>query len=335
VTATATESWQVGGVAAELARRLRASVWFIRVLLVLALWLQPAVAFVYAAAALLVPRGASRVPRWSGLVALGRFGLLFAVFVPLSAGGLATDELADAGPEVWLPLAALTAAGLLVLVLSGRSFAVVDEARCRRLVLDALPAAGIAAVAGATLLLAPGVRAERVLAAGVVVLGVALVVRFRAEAVVPALLLALAALLLASVDARLTGGVGDVRVLAPADAAGTLVVERAVGDVVVDLSQVRTPSGSLTVRASAGVGDVRVITPRKARAEAELRTGRGGVDVAGGDAHGFDVARRADGGPPGTVARPLDLTVRVEASSGVGTVRVDRAGNETAGPGRL
>jgi hypothetical protein len=332
--AAATESWHVSGVAAELAARLRAPVWVIRTVLFVAMFL-PAVPWAYAGAALLLPRGTSRAPRWSGLVALARYGLLLAAFAPLTAGGLAMNELAEDATAVWLPLAALTASGLLVLVLGGRSFAVVDESRCRRLVLGALPAAGVAAVVGATLVLAPDVRAERILAAGVVVLGVALALRPRAEAVLPALLLALAALLVASAGARLQGGVGDVRVVAPANAAGTLVVERAVGDVVVDLSRVRTPSGTLTVRAASGIGDVTVVTPRQASAEAELHAGRGQVYVAARGASGFDVTRRAAGDPPQSVKRPLALTVRVDASTGLGEVHVSRAGGETEAEDRL
>jgi phage shock protein PspC (stress-responsive transcriptional regulator) len=328
VDAPAREGWQVGGVAAELSARLRASVWLIRVVLVLAVWGQPAVLWVYGAAALLIPRGDSRVPRWSGLVALARFGLLFAVLAPLGAGGVATNDLSNEGPEVWLPLAALSATGLLVLGLSGRSFAVVDEERCRRLVLGALPAVAIGTLVGAVLVLAPDVRAERVLAAGVVVLGVALALRPRAEALLPALLLALLALGLGSAGARLTGGVGDARVVAPADASGTLVVERAVGDVVVDLSAVRT-AGTLTVRAAAGLGDVRVVTPPGASAEAELHAGRGAVLAAGGEASGIDVSRRVDV-PAASGAQQRDLTLRIEATTGVGDVRVSGAAGQDA-----
>ena len=335
--AAAPVRWVVGGVAAELAVRLRASVGLIRALMLLALFLQPATWVAYAVAALLLPRGGRRLPSWSGLLALGRLGLLAVLPQALSAGGLSLDELG--GPGRWIPLAGLVAAGGLVLLASAPA-SDVDEADCRIQVLGAAAVAAVAAGLLAGMALLPGVRWER--AAGVAVAAVGGILAVTAgrhpvarAAVAPAALLAIATLLIVTSGARLQGGVGDQRLVPGRLAGDTLVVRRAAGDVVLDLRRVATPSGTLTVRATVGTGSLRILVPRHAHAEVSLHAGRGRVSAGGGEARGFDVALIAAGDPPDTVRRRDRIRVRVIASVGLGELRVERDRGESEGPGRI
>jgi hypothetical protein len=112
------------------------------------------------------------------------------------------------------------------------------------------------------------------------------------------------------------------------------VVRRAAGDVVLDLRQVSTPSGAVTVRATVGAGDLRIILPRHAHAAASLHAGRGTVSAAGDEAHGLDVSIAAAGDPPPGVGRRKRIRVRIVAGVGIGKLRVGRD-SETEGPGRL
>ena len=335
--AAAPVRWIAGGLAAELAVRLRASVELIRLLLVVAFFLQPATWTAYAIAAVLIPRGGRRLPSWSGLVATGRVGLLVLLPQALSAGGLSVDE--PGGPGNWIPLGALAAAGALVLLASAPS-SDVDEARCRTQALGMVTVAGLAAALLGGMALAPGVRWDHVAAAAVAALGAILALTagrsaVARAAVVPAAVLAVATLLTVASGARLQGGVGD-QWLVPGRLTGdTLVVRRAAGDVVLDLRRVWTPSGALTVRATVGAGDLRIILPRHAHAEASLHTGRGTVSAADDRVRGLDVSIAAAGDPPPGAGRGKRIRVRIVAGVGIGELRVDRDRNETEGPGRI
>src|SRR5262249_11457924 len=72
------DRWVFGGVAAELARHLRASTAFVRSLLFVALFFDPgALLLGYGVACVVIPHGDRRAPGWSNAVALGRYGLLW------------------------------------------------------------------------------------------------------------------------------------------------------------------------------------------------------------------------------------------------------------------
>jgi phage shock protein PspC (stress-responsive transcriptional regulator) len=318
-----TERWVVGGVAAELATRLRASSSFIRVLLFVAMWLQPAgILVAYGAAALLLPRGGARVPQWSGLVACTRFGAVLVLIALPAAGGLTLDEFFSSGPATWIPLGGVTAAALIALFAWRPAIDEVDESRCRVLVLSALPAVAVAAIVVAGMVLAPGVRWDPVLAALVLALAAALAV-FRAApaALVPAAALGVTALILAGAGARLEGGIGDLGVAPRQD--GVVVAERAVGDVRVDLTALPKSATDVWVTARTGVGEVRVVLPPRAVGSADVRVGRGRISP--GRLEGEVDARRQLTGVS-TVPRRAPLRVRIVAESGFGDVRISRVG---------
>jgi hypothetical protein len=313
------DRWVVGGVAADLARLLGASAGFIRVLLFVAIVLEPDTMWVvYGLTAVLIPRAGLRRPGWSNLVALARFALLFAIPFVIGAGGVSTDELFKSSPAVWVPVGGIAVAGLIALLASGPPAGEVDDVQSRTQVVAALPAVAVAAAVAAGVVLFPGVHWERVLAAGVVALGLLLAIRPRRAAIVPVAVLAGAALLLASAQVELRGGVGDVRVTAPSSG-GTVVARRAVGDVVVDVRHV-APGETVTVHAQSGIGDVRVLVPRNADAVADASVGRG--NVLPGDPHaGIRLKRHLTGQPSG---RRAPVQLRIVAETGIGSVNVER-----------
>ena len=207
--------WVVAGVAAELAVRLRASVGFIRVMLLVVgwAWFWPVLG-VYASVALLLPRAGDRRLGWRNAVAVARIGAWLAVLSPLF-GELSLDGsgLFGQGPSVWVPVGGAFLVGLAVLVMSGPSCPELDDAQARRIVVSLVPAAVLTVAIAVGILVAPGIRWELALDVGVLVLGAALALaRWSAPSATPmaaAVLLAVLAIVLAASGARLQGGVGS------------------------------------------------------------------------------------------------------------------------------
>jgi phage shock protein PspC (stress-responsive transcriptional regulator) len=311
------ERWVVCGVAADLARILRAPVHLIRTLLLVALFFQPTgVLVAYAVTAALLPRGEVRHPSWSGAVALGRLALLLLAPMLLTAGGISVDDLLHSGPAIWVPVGGGALAILIGVIAASPVAGAADETRCRALVLGALPAAAIAAVAAAGMALAPDVRWDRVLPALLVAGATTLVLPGGRAGIVPMATLAGVVLVLASADARLQGGVGSL------DVSGVRVDEarRAIGDVNIDLRDVIAPE--VDVRASAGVGDVRIVVPRRAIVTADVRVGRGTVPSYR-YVRGLNVRRHIERGA--STRRRAPLRVRIVAEAGIGTVEIVRS----------
>lgn len=319
------EPWVIGGVGADLAQRLRANAPFVRALLLLAMALEPWMIGLYAAAALLLPRGTRRLPGWSGLLGLGRFGLVWLIL--FSAGpGLSVNEAFALGPEIWLPLGAVALAALVLFFVAAPETGPELEARAREQVLAALPVLVLAGVVAAGVVLVPGLRWEWGAAMAVVVAGV-LVAIGRASVEI-ATALAAVVVFFAGADVRLDGGVGSERVL-PADGSGDVVARRAVGDLVVDLRHVR--SGPLRVDASVGVGSLKILLPPQAAVTTRLDVGRGWVSGRSAPRAGVDLHATPSG--PGTAGPRFALTVAAEV--GIGDLSVSRVDGQYNGPDDL
>jgi phage shock protein PspC (stress-responsive transcriptional regulator) len=315
--------WVVSGVAAELARRLRAEVGLIRVLLILAAWAEPAVLAVYALAALAIPRGDRRLPSWSGVVAAARFGLFY-LAIYSSGPYLAANESFELGPAIWLVHGGIAVAALLLLLASRPDADPIDEATCRRQVLLALPVIGLAAAVVAGMALFPQVRWELVAPIAAATAGVLAVL---GRASVPfAATFAAVVVFFAGAGVRLDGGIGD-RHLLPGRG-GDLVVRRAAGNVVVDLHRVRR--GPVTLHATVGLGRLEVVLPPQADVSTRLHVGRGRID-ARASGRGVDVELSPSG--PGT-ATP-NVKVRIVADVGVGSIGVHRVDGQYNGPNDL
>lgn len=158
------------------------------------------------------------------------------------------------------------------------------------------------------------VSAPVVLAALVLLVGLALVAAPRGAGrgglVALGIVLVLAALAATLVDPRLLrGGVGE-RTETPREAAGLRDYRLAVGQLVIDLSELDPPA---RVEASVGVGELRVVVPRGGSVAVEAEVGAGEVDVRGERRSGVDV-RATLGDDDGD----LELDLRV----GAGQIRV-------------
>ena len=310
--------WVIGGVAAELARRLDAHVGFLRTLLVVAAWMEPGVVVAYAVAALVIPRGTRRLASWSGLVAVGRFGLLWVILAGVSPGGLSANIAFELGPAIWLPLGGVALAGLLLLLCDAPNAETLDEDACRRQVLLALPVLALVAALIAGMVVFPQLRWEWFAAAAAVCAGM-LVMVGRASLVFAALF-AVVVVFFAGAGARFDGGIGSQRLLL--ERGGDLVVRRAAGQVVVDLRRVR--SGSVMLHASVGVGGLEIVLPQNADVTTRLRVGRGRIDARGADAEGVALSVSPRGS--GTARRPVPVTI--VADVGAGALKVWRADSE-------
>ena len=273
----------LAGVAGGLADWLNAPVWFVRVVLFL-LASQSIIALaVYAGAALLIPARGHNRPSWDNLIGAARVGLIF--IFPEAVFGRSIDltALFDEAPSVWIPVVALQLIGLAVLVsadyVRGRAR---TDAESRAVVLAAAPVVCFAVVLAGAVVLFPDPRWERLVPAGVLLAGAALLVAtltggaraFVAPAVV-------AVVLGASVTAagtRLEGGVGDASFTTTDATDGSLVVRRAVGDVTVDLRRLDTRR-PVTVVASVGMGELRLGVPNAARLTLDAHVGSGSIDA--------------------------------------------------------
>ena len=332
--------WVIAGVAAEIARRLRASANFIRVVLVIVSYVWPWVMVgIYAGAALLLPHGGRRRPGWRNLVGLSRVGIVV-LAIRLTSGSLSLDTSGTA-PAVWLTLGGAVLAGLVALFTSGRVAAQYDEARCRRVVIGWLPALVLATAIGVGLFAAPAVRWELVLELGVSALGVLLVLGWPAgdRPILPVVMLALPAILLASSGARLQGGVGDVHIRPASLTALHGSYSHAIGDTTLDLTALRGGIGRVTsITASVGIGNLTIVVPDNADGSVSVRVGLGGVEAANDpnlpfSELGFDVRRVvpvfALGYPRPPIASRLHL--RIEADVGRGCVTITEPGSGSTG----
>lgn len=168
---------------------------------------------------------------------------------------------------------------------------------------------------------------------GVVALGVLLAVTAWSggeRPIVPAVILAVLAIALASSGARLQGGVGDVYAR-PANLAslhGTY--RRAIGDMTLDLGALRGSASSVTsVDASIGIGNLRIVVPAHADGSIEVRVGLGTLNpVEGADRSGFDLLRVVHVFPVGNPAlrSRSRLQLRIQATVGRGCVLIDQQG---------
>jgi phage shock protein PspC (stress-responsive transcriptional regulator) len=322
-----TENRLVAGVAGGIADRLNASVGFMRAFLGLAsLWTFPWVVGGYALAALLIPaRGADR-PGWDNIIGFTRLAVLFGVPTLAFGDGLVVNERSHGSPGWWIAYVGLMVAGAAALLSADyrRERPRTREER-RAVVLGAVPVILAFLLVAAGMLLAPDVRWERVVPLAALVGAVALLLaagrRSPAGFLAPAVLgIAVAGLVVAS-DARLQGGLGDIRVT-PAPSGGVLVERRAIGDLTVDLRRAVRTGRETVLDASVGIGTLEVVVPARTRVVLEAEAGQGRVEaflIAGVDGlQGFDVHRSASGKPPRR--RHGLATLRVKARVGLGEV---------------
>lgn len=176
-------------------------------------------------------------------------------------------------------------------------------------------AAGIAAAFGA----------GAIVAGTVIALGLALVVtaftgRSRRWLIVPALALAAPVAAVAAVDLRFEGGVGE-RDYRPRDVGSIQPrYELGIGELVIDLRDVRFPSGTTPLDIDLGMGELRVIVPDEVCVRTDVHVDVGEVRVFGHESGGTDVdwleQPRNEAGAP---------ELAINADVGLGAVDIDNS----------
>ena len=285
-TAAASARWVLGGVAAELAARLRASPTFIRVLILIAAYLQfwPTFA-IYCGAALVLPHDGRRLPDWSNLVGLLRALALMGVAV-VGLGTLSLDDsVFSQSPQVWVAFGGVELLLWLVVLDSRRPAQTVRAQDDRRVVLSAAPPVAVALTLAAVMELLPQAPVGRLLELMLVVLGLfgwAQAQRVSARVYTAACLpLGLVALLLAGGGAKLVGGFGNLTVTPTSSRAGHDYT-RAVGFVRLDLGRLQPASGRWASHwsANAGIGTVQIVVPADAFTTVHVAIGSGNLSWA-------------------------------------------------------
>ena len=208
-------------------------------------------------------------------------GLIF--LFPEAVFGRSIDlpALFDEAPSVWIPVVALQLIGLAVLVsadyVRGRAR---TDAEARAVVLAAAPVVVFSVVLAGAVVLFPDQRWERLVPAGVLLAGAALLaatLKGGARAfVAPAVVAVVLGASVTAAGTRLEGGVGDASFTTTDATDGSLVVRRAVGDVTVDLRRLDT-SRPVTVVASVGMGELRLGVPDDVRLTLDARVGSGSI----------------------------------------------------------
>ncbi len=333
-----TEHRVLAGVAGGLADWLNAPVVFVRVVLVLVAAYSSIPLAVYAGAALLIPARGHNRPSWDNLIGAGRVGLIF--LFPEAVFGRSIDlpALFDEAPSVWIPVVALQLIGLAVLVsadyVRGRAR---TDAEARAVVLAAAPVVVFSVVLAGAVVLFPDQRWERLVPAGVLLAGAALLaatLKGGARAfVAPAVVAVVLGASVTAAGTRLEGGVGDASFTTTDATDGSLVVRRAVGDVTVDLRRLDT-SRPVTVVASVGMGELRLGVPDDVRLTLDARVGSGSIRAGIVnrkflDSRGLDATVRA----VWPISRRDALgapRINVIADVGVGEISLDGGSNFVA-----
>ncbi len=282
----AAEQWVIGGAAAEIATRLRASSGFIRLLFFCASFLQgTAVLAVYAALTLLLPHDGRRLPGWSNLVGGLRFAVVFGVLLlatPIVGDGGVLSE----GPDVWVPVGGAVLIALVAVLQSRRPMPGCSAGDDRRLVLSALIVPASAACVVALAGLAPALRSERLLELGLVATGCAVALLGRrldlAGVGTTAALLTYFVILLAVSGAPLQGGLGDTYAAPSTTSQLRPAYRRALGNVTLDLTRLRASGARMQrIAASVGIGKLQIVLPDNASGAIRVTIGAGNLNLLG------------------------------------------------------
>jgi len=290
------------GTIGGLAERLGAPTDFLRLLVVVAAYVQHWVIAAYLMTAIALAAPGERRTGMSGLVVAGRMAALMGLaylagFLP---GTTAIFDL-DGEPSSWIPFGAVAISGLTALLVRRRA----DRwsPAPHEAVLAAVPIVLAGAGLGLAVVVFPEVRWERWLFVPALIAGVVLLARPRGAlaraAIPPAAAFAAVSALMLGAGVRLEGGVGDTTVRPQSAAQVPRELHRAVGDVNLDLTALRGRGERITVDASVGVGTVDVEVPPRTLVELDVRLGQARLSVEDLDARNRRVIGRGV---------PLDVT---------------------------
>jgi phage shock protein PspC (stress-responsive transcriptional regulator) len=322
----------VGGVCGGVARHYGLDPTLVRVGFVAGVILWGATAVLYLVALLLMPEepegGAPAQPAAGGAPPLaGRNGALgvVGVVVLVLVGGPLVLGLGLAAAGLLMPFALLVLAGLAVAALvTGRRPAGGDAGEIVRLTLLGLGVLGLLALLALGSFWGAAAGGDAIVAAAVVVAGLALVASAFARParwlILPALALAIPAGFVAAAGIDLDGGVGEKR-YEPAVAADIRDrYELGAGKLTVDLRDVELPAGERRLEVEVGMGEAVVLVPEDVCVSTAAELGMGGVHVFDRDGGGIDVDWQDERTPPAGTPRLV-----VDADVGLGEVEVGHA----------
>lgn len=322
---------RLGGACAEIARRLRAPVGFVRTLTFISLEFVPYAFLIYLGVVLLLPQGGRRWPGAANLVGALRFGAFMAALLTINLGGLSVDEIFRHSPTLWISEGGVCAVIVVALLVpTPRSDLEVYERQLLQASVFVLAVAGLL-FAGAVIV--PQVRWERVAAAAAVVTGFGISFAATRRSVrawlIPGAVAVAGLTLLTGSGARLQGGIGDHYVRVSQVEALQPSYRRAVGTMTVNLNGMHAGGRVVDLALSVGVGRLRIILPALAAARLDVRVGRGSVfSTIRGEIDGVDVHQRLSGVSPFRKSDPT-VRLRITASVGIGSVDIERAGGNT------
>jgi phage shock protein PspC (stress-responsive transcriptional regulator) len=311
----------IGGVCGGLGRYFNVDPLFFRIGAVGLTFLGGAGLLLYLAALFLVPNEDQPAPvapgtqgRNRGLVILGVVVLLLVAWPFLLLGGALFAGIG-------IPLAVLVGAGVLVWWLvsgEGPSGDAGDIARRAALGVGVLILCFVTLVLGA---FAEAAGPDWLIPVLVIVAGGAIAAGAFARPVrwlvPPAIALALAAGTVAAAGIDLDGGIGEREYRPGAAAELRDHYELGMGELVLDLTDIRLPAGDVPIDIDVGVGEARVIVPDDVCVATDAEIGMGNVHMFGLDHGGVDVDFE-----DAPTAGPTATRLLVSGQIGLGELRV-------------
>ena len=323
----------LGGVCGGIARHYGIDATLVRIGFVAGVLVWGATAVLYLVALLLMPQevegepgGAPAAPpRGESFTerngVLGVIGIVALVLI----GGPIVLGLGFAVAGLLLPFAFLVLAGLAVAALvTGRRPAGGDAGQIARLTLLGIGILALLGLAGLGSFWGAAAGGDEIVAALVIVAGVALVASAFAKParwlILPALAVAIPAGFVAAAGIDLDGGVGEKRYRPAAAADVRDRYELGIGSLVVDLRDVDLPAGEHRLEVEVGMGEAVVLVPDDVCVSTAADLGIGGVRVFGREGGGIDVDWEDEQSPPAGTPRLV-----VAADIGLGALEVGRA----------
>ena len=319
----------IGGVCGGLGRYFRIDATLVRIGMVALALLGGTGLIVYAAALVLVPAD-GEVP--AGPTESRDRALAIGIAISLTIAGVVFGGFGLGGGALF-PIAGLCVAGLAVWwLVSGERPAGGAGTIARRAALGVALIVGCFAL-GVGSFFASGLGGGVVIASLVIAAGAALVVSAFAGGarwlVLPALAIALPLAFVTAAGIDLDGGFGEKRVRPGSVAEIRESYRLGMGELVVDLRDVKLPAGDRRVKLGVGTGHALVLVDERVCVASTATVGVGGVFVFEREGGGVDVDWSDERRAPKSTPRLI-----VEGDIGLGVLEVRHNGEVDHGPGR-
>ena len=320
----------IGGVCGGLGRYFRIDATLVRIGMVALALLGGTGLIVYAAALVLVPAD-GEVP--AGPTESRDRALAIGIAISLTIAGVVFGGFGLGAGGALFPIAGLCVAGLAVWwLVSGERPAGGAGTIARRAALGVALIVGCFAL-GVGSFFASGLGGGVVIASLVIAAGAALVVSAFAGGarwlVLPALAIALPLAFVTAAGIDLGGGFGEKRVRPGSVAEIRESYRLGMGELVVDLRDVKLPAGDRRLKLGVGTGHALVLVGEDVCVASTATVGMGGVVVFEREGGGVDVDWSDERRAPKSTPRLI-----VEGDIGLGLLEVRHSGHVDHGPGR-